>query len=68
MENLLDVEKAGETLGLSPWTIRAYIRDQKLTPVRLGRRVLLEPAELRRFVEEMKRGSGDVASPDDSAS
>jgi|GEM_PF-1613765 len=62
MENLLDVEKAGEALGVSPWTVRAYIRDQKLIPVRLGRRVLLEPSELRRFVNEAKQVNG-IGSP-----
>lgn len=62
MEQLMDIDKAGEFLGISPWTIRAYIRDRKLIPVRLGRRVLLEPAELRRFVEAAKQAgaSGEV--------
>jgi len=55
MEQLFDINKAGEVLGISPWTVRAYIRDQKLIPVRLGRRVLLEPSELRRFINDAKQ-------------
>ena len=55
MEQLFDIDKAGEVLGISPWTVRAYIRDQKLIPVRLGRRVLLEPSELRRFINDAKQ-------------
>jgi excisionase family DNA binding protein len=54
MEALLDVEDAATVLSLSPWTIRAYIQTGKLQPVRLGRRVLLEPAEIRRLIAEGK--------------
>jgi excisionase family DNA binding protein len=55
MENvklLWNVKEAGTALGISPWTIRRYISDGKLQTVRLGRRVLLEPAECRRLLEE----------------
>jgi excisionase family DNA binding protein len=50
MQPLRSVVKAAELLGISPWTIRGYIRDGKLKPVRLGRRVLLAEDELERFV------------------
>ena len=49
---LWNVKEAGVALGLSPWTIRRYITDGKLQTVRLGRRVLVEPSECRRLVEE----------------
>jgi excisionase family DNA binding protein len=54
---LWNVKEAGIALGLSPWTIRRYITDGKLNIVRLGRRVLVEPSECRRLVEE---GRGKV--------
>ncbi len=57
MEPLLTVEKAAELLGISPWTVRAYLRDAKLMAVHIGRRVLIEPSELRRFVEDAKKAS-----------
>lgn len=44
------VEQAAVLLAISPWTVRSYIRDGKLKPVRLGRRVLLAEDELERFV------------------
>lgn len=47
---LLNINEAANELRLSPWTVRLYIRLGKLKPVRIGRRVLLEPAELRRLV------------------
>ena len=50
MEPLLTIEKAAELLGISPWTVRAYIRDRKLMAVHIGRRVLIEQSELRRLL------------------
>lgn len=47
---LLDVKEAAHALSISPWTIRKYITDGKLKPVRIGRRVLIEPSELQRLV------------------
>ena len=57
MRPLYDVNGAAQLLRISPWTVRAHIRDGKLRPVRIGRRVLLEEAELERFVEEAKEQS-----------
>lgn len=50
MQPLKSVAEAARLLGISPWTTRGYIRDGKLKAVRLGRRVLVEEAELERFV------------------
>jgi excisionase family DNA binding protein len=52
MNSLLDVKEAARAWAVSPWTIRAYIRDGKLRAVRIGRLVRLEAAELERFVKE----------------
>ena len=54
MEALIPVDKAAELLGISPWTVRAYIRDRKLRAVHIGRRVLIEQSELRKFVEQAR--------------
>ena len=54
MQHLFSVGEAAELLGISPWTVRAYIGKGKLAPVRLGRRVLLEEEELERFVATAK--------------
>lgn len=56
MRPLKSVVEAAELLRISPWTVRSYIRDGKLKPVRLGRRVLVEEAELERLVAESKKG------------
>jgi excisionase family DNA binding protein len=60
MKPLHDINSAARLLSISPWTVRAYIRDRKLHPVRLGRRVLLEESELERFVSEARL---DVSGP-----
>jgi excisionase family DNA binding protein len=50
MTSLKNVNQAAELLGISPWTVRAWIREGKLVPVRLGRRVLLTEEELERLI------------------
>jgi excisionase family DNA binding protein len=52
MKPLKSIEQAASLLGLSIWTVRTYIREGKLRPVRLGRRVLLSETELERLVAE----------------
>jgi len=54
MTELLSVESAANLLGISPWTVRAYIKKHLLFPVRIGRRVLLETTELQRFIDTCK--------------
>jgi excisionase family DNA binding protein len=55
MEALLNINSVARLLSLSPWTIRRLISDGKLTPVRLGRRVLVEPVEVERFVSQSRQ-------------
>lgn len=62
MRALKSVGEAAELLGISQWTIRAYIKMGKLKPVRIGRRVLLGEDELERFVgvnQEQVGANGD---------
>jgi excisionase family DNA binding protein len=53
---LLNTKQAAETVGLSEWTIRAYIRQGRIPCVKIGRRVLVEPAELQRLVDRGRAG------------
>lgn len=54
MEPLHDVNGAARILAVSPWTIRAYIRQGKLRPIRIGRLVRLDEKELAQFVANSK--------------
>jgi excisionase family DNA binding protein len=62
MKALHDVKDAAALLAVSPWTVRAYIRQGKLHPVRIGRLVRLDDEELSKFVASNKTSgqrSGD---------
>jgi excisionase family DNA binding protein len=52
--------EASEVLGISHWTLRRYIRERKIRAVRIGRRVLVEPAELKKLVNQ-EPGVGHAA-------
>ena len=52
----LGLKEAAEAVGLSHWQLRKYIREGKLQAVRLGKRVLIEPSELQRLVEQGRIG------------
>ncbi len=60
MEALLSIDKAAEKLSLSSWTLRLWIRQGKLHPVRLGRRILLEEKELQRFIRDNRENDSNV--------
>jgi excisionase family DNA binding protein len=47
----LDVTEAARAVSLSPWTIRKWISTGKIKAIHLGRRVMVEPSELKRLVE-----------------
>ena len=51
----MGLREAAELTGLSHWTLRQYIRQGKLRAIRIGKRVLIEPSELRRLVEEGRK-------------
>jgi excisionase family DNA binding protein len=60
MEQLaLGVRQAAEAVGLSHWTLRAYVRQGKIKAVKIGRRLLIEPAELQRLVEAGRKGAAE---------
>ena len=65
MENerlLLSIREAAQRLSLSSWTLRAWIRQGKLRPVRLGSRLLIEPCELERLISAGRTaGSKEVS-------
>jgi excisionase family DNA binding protein len=67
METLLSVEQAAVVLGISPWTVRRYVHLGTLKPVRIGRRVLLEGAELRRLIEQCKNQPANQVSASSSS-
>jgi len=51
---LLTLLAVAEALAVSPHTVRSWVRQQKLRPVRICRRLLFHPDELARFLAEAK--------------
>jgi excisionase family DNA binding protein len=50
MTPLLSLREAARALGVSFWTVRRLIKQGNLTPVTVGRRVLLEQSAIERFI------------------
>lgn len=56
MTPLLDLREAARLLGVSVWTIRRLIDRRALTPIRVGRRVLIEASTLEAFIAANRGG------------
>jgi len=52
--HLLTLLAVAEALCVSPHTIRSWVRQGKLRPVRICRRLLFHPDEVARFLTEAK--------------
>lgn len=55
-EIAIGVKDAARAVGISPWTMRTLIRQGKIRAVRICRRVLIEPSELKRLIEQAPQG------------
>ena len=58
----VSINDAAAALNISHWSLRKYIRQGQLKCVRIGRRVLIEPAELDRLIEQGRIGGNDGLS------
>jgi hypothetical protein len=55
IEPLLKIEDAARLLGRAHWTLRHDVAAGRLKCIRLGRRLMFEPAEIRRVIEAARR-------------
>lgn len=55
LEPLLKIEDAAKIVGRTHWTLRADVKAGKVRCVRIGRRIMIEPSEIRRLIEEGRR-------------
>lgn len=58
----VSINDAAAALNISHWSLRKYIRQGRIVAVRIGRRVLIEPAELERLIEQGRTGGHDGLS------
>jgi excisionase family DNA binding protein len=52
LEPLLTIEDVARLLGRTHWTLRHDVKAGRLRCVRIGRRIMVEPSEIQRFIEE----------------
>jgi excisionase family DNA binding protein len=51
VSKLLNIDQAAERLGTSPRFVRRLVAERRLTFVRVGRYVRIEPADLDAFID-----------------
>ncbi|MEW6386326.1 MAG: helix-turn-helix domain-containing protein [Thermodesulfobacteriota bacterium] len=51
-EGLLSVIEAARFLGISPYTLRSWISMRKVDFVKLGRRTLFRPSDLKKLIQK----------------
>jgi excisionase family DNA binding protein len=57
MSQLLSLKEAARVLGVSFWSVRRLITLGKLTPVQVGRRVLLEQSTIEAFIAANRKSN-----------
>ena len=58
-DELLSVEEVARRLGVTPDTIRHYIRTHRLTAIRIGNKYRIKESELNRFLDERSTDKKD---------
>jgi excisionase family DNA binding protein len=67
MEELRSITEVAKTLGISPHTLRVWIRQRDIASYKLGKRVLLSLEDVQAFLNRHRRvetvsvGDGDAA-------
>ena len=51
-DRLVSIKEAAEVLAISPWTVRAWIAQGKITSAKLGARRLIPESEINRLLTE----------------
>jgi excisionase family DNA binding protein len=54
MESLLNNQQAAEFLNISPHSLRGYVSRGMVPFVKIGRRTLFDPADLRAYIQSCK--------------
>ncbi len=52
LEPLLKIEEVAHILGRTHWTLRQDIKAGRIKCVRVGKRLMIEPSEVRRVIEQ----------------
>ena len=61
---LLPLDAVAALLAVSSHTVRAWVRQGKLRPLRICRRLLFEPCEIARFLSDARAAPIRHSAPD----
>jgi len=53
---LVDINGAAKLLSSTPWTVRGLLWARKIPFIKVGKRFLIDPADLRNFIAHEKEG------------
>ena len=53
---LVDINGAAKLLSSTPWTVRGLLWGRKIPFIKVGKRFLIDPADLRNFIAREKEG------------
>ena len=53
---LVDINGAAKLLSSTPWTVRGLLWARKIPFIKVGKRFLIDPADLRNFIAREKEG------------
>ena len=54
MRQILTLQEAADHLRVSPHTVRAWVYERRIMPVRMGRLIMFSEEEIERFIERGK--------------
>lgn len=57
MFQLLSLETVAQSLGVSPHSVRKFVREGRLSPTRVCRRLLFDPQDVEEFVRKAQGNS-----------
>ena len=60
VEPLFTYQQAGDLLGVTERTVWSLVNRGRLPSIRFGRNVRIDPADLRAFIDQSKRGGSEV--------
>jgi len=53
---LVEINGAAKLLSSTPWTVRGLLWARKIPFIKIGKRFLIDPADLRNFIAREKEG------------
>jgi excisionase family DNA binding protein len=67
LQELRSIAEVARTLGISPHTLRVWIKDRRISSFKLGKRVLLSPEDVQAFLNRHHRVEAAGVSNGDAA-